>query len=72
MVLVKRKVQKNFQGIKHTMDHSEDRHHQVEKIWLNSDITKNLTSLQNCKLKYQSVLAQNLQDFAKKLKMQRN
>lgn len=29
------------------MEHSEDSHHQVEKIWHNSDITKNWTSLQN-------------------------
>ncbi|KAI3375195.1 hypothetical protein L3Q82_021688, partial [Scortum barcoo] len=25
----------NFQGIKYTMQHSEDSHHQVEKIWHN-------------------------------------
>ncbi|KAI3361244.1 hypothetical protein L3Q82_012914, partial [Scortum barcoo] len=28
-------------------NHSEDSHHQVEKIWHNSDITKNRTSVQN-------------------------
>ncbi|KAI3371761.1 hypothetical protein L3Q82_024310 [Scortum barcoo] len=39
-ISVRRRVQKNFQGIKYTMEHSEDSHHQVEKIWHNSDITK--------------------------------
>ncbi len=29
------------------MEHSEDSHHQVEKIWRNSDITKHWMSLQN-------------------------
>ncbi len=29
------------------MEHSEDSHHQVEKIWRNSDITKQWMSLQN-------------------------
>ncbi len=32
------------------MEHSEDSHHQVEKIWRNSNITMSWTSLQNwCK-----------------------
>ncbi len=29
------------------MEHSEDSHHPVEKIWCNSDITMSWTSLQN-------------------------
>lgn len=40
---VRRRGQRNFQGIKYTMKHSKDSHLQLEKIWHNSDITKNWT-----------------------------
>ncbi|KAK3552965.1 hypothetical protein QTP86_029629 [Hemibagrus guttatus] len=41
LVSVRRRIKKNFQGIRYTMEHSEDSHHQVEKIWCKSDIYKN-------------------------------
>lgn len=40
-------AQNNFQDIGYTMEPNEDTHQQEEKVWHNSDISKNWLFFQN-------------------------